>query len=109
MTTKLCTGPCGRELPLSAFHRDPTKRSGRMSRCRECRATADRERRRQTAAERRQRARADLAKDSTARRALRRHTPALAELAPPPDPDAPARAARIAALADEALERLRSA
>jgi hypothetical protein len=104
MTTKLCTGPCGRELPLSAFHRDPTKRSGRMSRCRECRGAADRERRRAVS---RERVAAALAEANPAARRRRAHV--AAELAPPPDPDAPARAARIVALADEALERLRSA
>lgn len=43
--TKTCTGPCGRELPVSAF--SPARRAGakavaRQSRCRQCRAAAQR-------------------------------------------------------------------
>lgn len=101
MTTKLCTGPCARELPLSAFHRDPTKRGGRMSRCRDCRSAGDRERRRVVS-----RARVAATLQESDPVARRRRARVAAELVPPPDPDAPARAARIVALADEALARL---
>lgn len=104
---KRCTGPCGRTLPLSAFHRDPSKSDGRTSRCRDCRSAYARTRRRERAAEHRQREREALAADPTAQRAIRRSAPALAALTPDPDPEAAERVARIAALAEEALRRRR--
>lgn len=36
MNTKLCRGPCGRTLALSAFHRNRCARDGRATRCAEC-------------------------------------------------------------------------
>lgn len=35
-TTKSCSGPCGRTLALEDFRKDPTKTSGRKSRCKQC-------------------------------------------------------------------------
>lgn len=97
---KLCSGPCGRRLPLDAFHRDPTKSDGRMSRCRDCRAAAERDRRRQRSGER---VAAALADDDP--RARRRKARAAGALTPAADPQAPARAARIVELAEDALRR----
>ncbi len=34
-----CCSRCGQDLPITMFHRDPTKRSGRSSQCRECKST----------------------------------------------------------------------
>ncbi len=104
-TTKRCTGPCARTLPLDAFHRDRTKRDGHVSRCRDCLSAIRRERRRETGAERRERDRAALAANPAAQRASRRSAAALAALTPDPDPEAAERAARIVAKADEALKR----
>jgi hypothetical protein len=39
-----CTGPCGRELPPSEFHRHPNA-AGRHPRCRQCRSAEARARR----------------------------------------------------------------
>jgi hypothetical protein len=97
---KRCTGRCRRELPPVAFPKDRTKRDGRGSRCRECRAADRRERRRDVS---RERVAAALAAPDPGRRRAARF--AAADLTPPPDPDAPARAARIVALADAAIER----
>ena len=96
---KRCTGRCRRERPPVAFPRDASKRDGRGSRCREC-VSADRRERRQDVS--RERVVAALAANDPGRRRLRRH--AAADLTPPPDPEAPARAARIVELADAALE-----
>lgn len=35
-TTKRCSGPCGRTLPLSSFSVNAARRDGRRSDCREC-------------------------------------------------------------------------
>lgn len=97
VTVKTCTGRCGRELPLVTFPRDATKRDGRGARCRECVSADRRERRRDVT---RERVAAALA--APGRRRLAR---VADELTPPADPQAPARAARIVELADEALRR----
>lgn len=34
---KTCTGPCGRQLPLSSFFRDQHLKSGHQSQCKDCR------------------------------------------------------------------------
>lgn len=39
MATKVCIGPCERELPVEKFHRDGSSRDGRRSRCPQCRRT----------------------------------------------------------------------
>lgn len=101
MPTKRCTR-CDRRLPLDAFHRDRSKRDGRVSRCRDCLSAIRRARRRQTAAKRRERDRAALAANPTARRSRRRQAAAVADLTPAPDPAA---ARRIADAADAALRR----
>lgn len=46
-TTKRCSGPCGRELPIDAeyFHRRSDGRDGLASRCRDCTNAEHRERR----------------------------------------------------------------
>jgi hypothetical protein len=98
MAVKTCTGRCRRERPLDEFPRDRTKRDGRGSRCRECVSADRRERRRQVS---RERVAAALAADDPGRRRLARL--AAADLTPPPDPEAPARAARIVELANAAL------
>lgn len=98
VTVKRCTGRCRRERPLVAFPRDRTKADGRGSRCRECVAADRRDRRRDL---RGQRIAAALAADDPGRRRL---AAAAGDLfRPAPDPQAPARAARIVALADDAL------
>lgn len=33
---KICKGPCGRELPLSEFHRHPSTRDRHRMHCRQC-------------------------------------------------------------------------
>jgi hypothetical protein len=76
-----------------------------MSRCRECRSATDRARRRELAAERRERDRAHAEATPSYKRVLRRYRPAVAALTPPPDPDAAERARRIVAKADAALTR----
>jgi hypothetical protein len=93
---KRCTGRCRRELPPTAFTKDRTKRDGRRARCRECEAADRRDVSRERVAA------ALAAPDPGRRRAARL---AAAELTPPPDPDAAARAARIVELADAAIER----
>ena len=100
--SKRCTG-CGRDLSPEAFHRDRTKRDGRVSQCRECLSSTRRVRRCETGAKRREGDRAALAANPTARRARRRHAAALADLTPDPDPEAAERAERIVVTADEVL------
>lgn len=100
MAAKTCTGRCQRERPLDDFPRDRTKRDGRGARCRECRAVDRRERRRQVSRERIADA---LAADDPGRRRMAAAN--LEFLSPPVDPEAPARAARIVALANAALRR----
>jgi hypothetical protein len=112
---KRCTGRCGRELPADAehFHRNALSADGLRARCREC-----------TAADRRDEAlvarlgRSDVATVAAAYRKGRQDGAADAvrvlkaegRLLPSDDEAAAqARAQRIAALADEALERLGSA
>ena len=34
--TKRCTGPCGRERPLSEFYWSPTTKDGYWGKCKEC-------------------------------------------------------------------------
>ena len=42
---KVCTGPCGRDLPLDAFGKFKEGRYGRRSKCNECRAKEEKDRR----------------------------------------------------------------
>lgn len=44
---KICTGPCGRELPLSSFGKFKEGKYGRRSKCNECRAKEEKGRRAQ--------------------------------------------------------------
>jgi hypothetical protein len=121
-TRKLCTGRCGRRLPIDAghFHRHAPSRDGFRSRCRDCIA-ADRRDARQDAADAALAAR--LAAEgvltvATAYRKGRQDGAAAAlrvlrsegRLLPSDDAAAAqARAQRVGRLADAALERLGSA
>lgn len=95
---------CERELPPEAFHRDRSKPDGRVTVCVECLSALRRARRRERAAEGRQRDREALRRDPTAQRALPRHSAAVEALRPDPDPEAE-RIARIAARAERELRR----
>ena len=104
---KCCTGRCGAVKPLTSFHRDPTKRDGRASRCAECLSADRREARAERRAEQFEAAMGELGTDRRERRRVGRGRPYVDALAPPPDPDAAKRAAAIVAKADAVLGKLK--
>jgi 5-methylcytosine-specific restriction endonuclease McrA len=45
VTSKVCSGPCGRDLPLDSFGKFKEGKYGRRSKCNECRAQEEKDRR----------------------------------------------------------------